>query len=152
MSRISRIFGRKDDQPSGEEDNASDQEVTLSSADTADQDTQRPPIVPELPDQDFGLKFVFSSGDSKTFTSLPILIGRSEQNDIVVNDETVSAVHARVCFDEQLRDICILDNGSLNGLFIDGQPTRKNILYDGVRIGLGSTEITFRDTGYIHSG
>ena len=100
--------------------------------------------------EQFGLKFVFESGESKIFNSLPITLGRAEQNDIVLKDDTVSAEHAKIYYDQQTKDICIVDLDSLNGLFIDGQPTRKNILYDGVQIGLGKVVVTFRDTGYIH--
>ncbi len=101
-------------------------------------------------DERYGLKFVFESGESKVFNSLPISLGRAEQNNIVLNDDTVSAMHAKIYYDQQIKDICIVDLDSLNGLFIEGQPTRKNILYDGVQIRLGKVAFTFRDTGYIH--
>lgn len=108
--------------------------------------------VPAL-DQDnvFGLKFHLDPDGTKTFTRLPITIGRSEQNDIVLNDKTVSAVHARVYYDDRVKDVCIVDNDSLNGLLVDEYPTYRNVLQDGVRIRLGRVTITFRDTGYIHS-
>jgi pSer/pThr/pTyr-binding forkhead associated (FHA) protein len=100
----------------------------------------------------YGLKFILPSGESKLFTSLPISIGRAKDNDIVLADETVSAHHAQVYYDPKARDICILDLDSLNGLFIGDQPTRRNILYDGVKIGLGTASLLFRDTGFIYSG
>lgn len=103
------------------------------------------------PDHVFGLKFILSPDEAKIFTSLPVTIGRSEQNDIVINDKTVSAVHARIYYDDRVKDVCIVDNDSLNGILIDGYPTYRNLLQDGVRIGLGKVTITFRDTGYIHS-
>ena len=102
-------------------------------------------------DQVFGLKFILSPNEAKIFTSLPVTIGRSEQNDIVINDKTISAVHARVYFDHRVNDVCIVDNESLNGILIDGYPTYRNLLQDGIRIKLGEVTITFRDTGYIHS-
>jgi pSer/pThr/pTyr-binding forkhead associated (FHA) protein len=145
MSRIAKLFGRKDDQASETEGGTSDQVPSLANT------GKSPQGVHGASDQGFGLQFQFASGESKTFTSLPISIGRSKQNDIILSDETVSAVHARVYYDEQVKDVCILDNDSLNGLFIDDQPTRKNVLHDGVRIRIGSVELTFRDTGYLHS-
>jgi pSer/pThr/pTyr-binding forkhead associated (FHA) protein len=84
------------------------------------------------------------------FTSLPINIGRSAQNDLVINHGSVSAMHAQVFFDERLKDVCIKDRDSLNGLFIDQKPTRLNVLHDGAKISLGDAVIDFRDTGYIH--
>ncbi|MBN1149438.1 MAG: FHA domain-containing protein [Anaerolineales bacterium] len=133
MAPISRLFGRKDDQPSPGKESAS----KASSQGAAD--------------DEFGLKFIFASGDSKVFTSLPISVGRGKQNDIVLDDESVSETHARIYYDEPAGDICILDRDSLNGLFIDDQPTRKNVLHDDVRIRVGRVELIFRDTGYIHS-
>ena len=133
MGRISRFFGRKDEGTSAGEGGASNAGSQGAAGD------------------EFGLKFIFASGDSKVFTSLPISVGRGEHNDIVLNDDSVSAVHAHIYYDEQAGDVCILDNDSLNGLFIDDQPTHRNVLHDDVRIRVGGAELIFRDTGYIHS-
>jgi pSer/pThr/pTyr-binding forkhead associated (FHA) protein len=103
-------------------------------------------------EQVYGLKFVLENGETRIFTTLPISIGRAPDNDIVLANETVSAHHARVYYDEKARDICIIDLDSLNGLFISGQPTRRNVLFDGVRIGLGTANLVFRDTGFIYPG
>jgi len=100
----------------------------------------------------FGLRFHLPSGETRLFTTLPISIGRASDNDLVIEHESVSSYHAQVFFDEMVSDVCILDLDSFNGLLIDGLPTRKNILHDGVKIGLGEATITFRDTGYIHQG
>lgn len=102
--------------------------------------------------QVYGLKFILENGESRIFTALPISIGRAPDNDIVLTNETVSAHHAQVYYDEKARDICIVDLDSLNGLFIGGQPTRRNVLFDGVRIGLGTASLVFRDTGFIYPG
>jgi pSer/pThr/pTyr-binding forkhead associated (FHA) protein len=69
----------------------------------------------------------------------------------VLDHESVSSTHAIVYFDEQAQDVCLLDQDSLNGVFIDNLPTHKNVLYDGVKITLGKVNVTFRDTGYIHT-
>ena len=98
----------------------------------------------------FGLKFILPTGEELLFTSLPINIGRSAQNNLVINHGSVSAMHAQVFFDERLKDVCIKDRDSLNGLFIDQKPTRLNVLHDGAKISLGDAVIDFRDTGYIH--
>jgi hypothetical protein len=135
MTWISRLFRRKSEQASTVEKGDPDPEITPGA---------------EGDNEMFGLQFILDSGESKTFTALPLKIGRGEQNDVKLNDETVSTDHAQVYYDEQVRDICIIDLDSLNGLFIGDQPTRKNILYDGVKIRLGRVQLTFRDTGYIH--
>jgi len=130
MDQIGKLFGKK----------------TGSSA--PDQEDSKGETSPETA---FGLKFIFETGEERLFTSLPISIGRGEHNDLVLNQETVSSEHALVYFDERVQDICIMDQDSLNGLFIDGLPTHKNVLHDGVRIQLGEVVLAFRDTGYIHT-
>jgi len=102
--------------------------------------------------ENFGLQFLLDSGESIIIPSLPVSIGREGQNDFVFNDDTVSSTHARIYFDDLVRDICIVDLDSLNGIFVNEKPTRKNLLFDGTRIRLGNVNLTFRDTGYIHPG
>lgn len=104
-----------------------------------------------MSDEMFGLKFSLDSGKTWTLDTLPARIGRSEQNEIVLDDESVSAIHAQVYYDDLIGDVCIQDLDSLNGLFINNLPTRKNVLQDGAKIGLGKLGLTFRDTGYIHT-
>jgi len=106
----------------------------------------------EKTDSLYGLRFTLESGESRLFTSLPISIGRADNNDIILPDETVSAHHAKVYYDEILNDICIVDLDSLNGLFIGDHPTHRNVLFDGVKIDLGAAILFFRDTGFIYSG
>jgi hypothetical protein len=101
--------------------------------------------------QEFGLQFIRDSGAIQTFTSLPVSVGRSPHNDIVLDDETVSAQHARVYYDEIVGAICVVDLDSANGTWINDHPTRKNVLEDGARLRLGKVQLEFRDTGYIHT-
>jgi hypothetical protein len=103
-------------------------------------------------EQQYGLQLTLESGESQLFTGLPISIGRAENNDLVLAEATVSAQHARIYYDEAVSELCIVDLDSLNGLFIDGQPTHRNLLFDGAKIGLGAATLTFRDTGFIYSG
>jgi len=99
----------------------------------------------------FGLIFIFNSGEEILFEMLPITIGRGVNNDLVIDDDTVSMVHALIYFDERVQDVCIADQCSLNGLLIDQFPTRCNVLHDRVKISVGGTSFHFRDTGYIHT-
>jgi hypothetical protein len=99
------------------------------------------------------LQLVDMSGKVWLLEPLPVNIGRdSKENKVVLSDEKVSAHHARIYYDEQLRSVCISDENSLNGIYIDDLPTLKNILYNGVKIKLGDTVLTYQDTGYIHPG
>ena len=157
MGRFSRLFSRKSEaeQAASAEGKSSAQDKTAPQPGVARGEAGQAQVKSQLggsPGQDFGLQFIFESGEVKTFQSLPITIGRSEQNDIILGDPTVSARHVRVYYDEHIKDICIQDVDSLNGLFINDQPTRRNILLDGMKIRLGKVNLVFRDTGYIHPG
>lgn len=101
-------------------------------------------------EQEYGLKFILDSGEARIFPVSPVNLGRLEENQIVLMEPSVSARHARVYYDENLKCICIVDLESLNGLHINDLPTRKNVLHDGDRIKLGNASLTFWDTGYIH--
>ena len=107
-------------------------------------------VTPALDGDEFGLQLSDQSGITNTLRSLPITIGRSSQNDIILVDDTVSDQHARIYYDEIIGNVCIQDLDSNNGTWINDLPTQKNILYDGVRLRFGSAELEYRDTGYIH--
>jgi pSer/pThr/pTyr-binding forkhead associated (FHA) protein len=143
MTQFARQDNQQNDSESKEQAVAGEQDKTASSLVGG---------CSELIDQSYGLKFTLESGESRLFTSLPISIGRAENNDIVLPDETVSAHHAQVYYDEIANNICIVDLDSLNGLFIGDQPTHRNVLYDGTKIGLGMATLIFRDTGFIYPG
>ena len=144
MGRIGKIFGRKPEQ--------------TASLKGGKAGPQNPPAAGkaeashEAENQEFfGLKLILDTGKEFAFSTLPVTIGRGETNQVVLNDETVSNSHALIYFDELAQEVCILDLDSLNGICVDHAPTRRNILSDGVTISLGAVDLTFRDTGYIHS-
>jgi pSer/pThr/pTyr-binding forkhead associated (FHA) protein len=155
MDRISRLFGKKTE-PSGSAEAASNKSdidqgprqpiAEVSSPVNSEKPTREASLTPE-----YGLKFILDDKREFLFTQLPVSIGRGKDNELIVQDPTVSDLHAIVYFDEAVHDVCIVDQDSLNGLCIDGLPTRKNVLHDGVTIQLGAAQICFRDTGYIHS-
>ena len=79
-----------------------------------------------------------------------LTIGRAPDNDIVIADEfpgaaSVAARHARV----ELRDgwVIIESAGPGAALFVNGQPTGRNILRNGWRVTLGEFSFTFRTAG-----
>ena len=138
MDKISRLFGKKEapGEPGEEHPESSEKGLPGHNSET---------------NEPFGLIFALPSGEVYHFSSLPITIGRSPEHDLVIDNDTVSAAHVLVYFDEKVHDVCILDQDSLNGLYIDDLPTRRNILHDGVKITLGEAILHFRDTGYIHN-
>ena len=106
------------------------------------------PFPPGSSAADFGLQLVLDD-DQVFHLELPTTIGRSRDNSIVISDDSVSTRHARIYFDERIAAVCIEDLNSTNGIFVDGRPTRVNVLEDGARLTIGSVSLTFRDTGYL---
>jgi pSer/pThr/pTyr-binding forkhead associated (FHA) protein len=147
MSKLSKLFGAKPNkEKQTEEPSLRPEDITLFV-----QSPVQPKSAEELGD-DFGLQFHLLTGDVKSFASLPIVIGRGKGNEIDLADDSVSAIHARIYFDERVGSICIEDQNSLNGIFVNNLPTTKNILRDGDKIKIGNLEMTFKDTGFIYQG
>jgi pSer/pThr/pTyr-binding forkhead associated (FHA) protein len=71
-----------------------------------------------------------------------ISIGRSADNDIVLQDPMVSKNHARVI--QQGNNLLVEDLGSSNGTIVNGQKVTSHVLADGDRLYLGETNLTFR--------
>lgn len=68
-------------------------------------------------------------------------LGRSEANDFTVADASVSSSHCQVIVSDG--DVSILDLGSTNGTFINGESTREAKLQNGQTVRLGSIEMIF---------
>ncbi|MER7015606.1 FHA domain-containing protein [Saccharopolyspora sp. NPDC000359] len=74
-----------------------------------------------------------------------ITIGRDRDCDIVVDDMTVSRVHAEL----RLRDgrYVVVDGGSLNGTYLNRQPVDVAELDDGDELWIGRVRFTFHSGG-----
>lgn len=147
MGKLSKLFGGKSskEQPLAESA-PRPEDITLFVP------SPNQPAGQKEPDTTFGLQFHLATGEIKSFTTIPISIGRGEANEINLQDESVSATHARIYFDERVGNICIEDQQSRNGIFVNNLPTSKNLLRDGDRIRIGNFEMTFQDTGFIYQG
>jgi serine phosphatase RsbU (regulator of sigma subunit)/pSer/pThr/pTyr-binding forkhead associated (FHA) protein len=76
------------------------------------------------------------SGDPPVMT-----VGRAAGNDIVIEDPSLSRVHAR--FSLRNGAACVEDLGSLNGTLVNGRPTEGvHTLKAGDRISLGKVDLT----------
>lgn len=97
----------------------------------------------------FGLQLVDQKGKIIPINNLPVSIGRGDQNEIRIEDETISKSHALIFYNKSAHAVCIEDLESNNGIHVNNKPTKKNILEDGFEIRLGAVSFTFRDTGYM---
>jgi hypothetical protein len=68
-------------------------------------------------------------------------LGRNEQNDLKINDPTVSSFHCEIDF--QNNTVLVRDLGSTNGTFINSVPIRQAILEPGQTLTLGSVDLFF---------
>jgi len=103
--------------------------------------------IPFNPRKDFAVFPVRHSVSGASDEDL-IWVGRSEENDVVIPDESVSAVHAflRRSEDGGLR---LQDMNSMNGTFVDNQAVPPQgmgepvALESGARVRFGSVKLTF---------
>jgi hypothetical protein len=70
-----------------------------------------------------------------------VVLGRSRDCDIQINDSNVSRRHAELR--QEGASYWIVDLGSTNGLEVNGKRVKRAKLADGDKITLGSTDVTF---------
>lgn len=81
------------------------------------------------------------SGKEFVLPGHPVTIGRSQENDFVIPDQSVSRQHVRV---ELNGGRCaVTDLGSHNGIVLGGKTLRKAVLNKGDRFELGDVAIEF---------
>jgi hypothetical protein len=97
-------------------------------AEPADQ----PPLAPA---------FITWEGGSRELDKPRIVIGRSRECDIQVNDTNVSRQHAAVLREGLTYSVVDLD--STNGVEVNGKRVKQLELEEGARFTVGSTELTF---------
>ena len=80
-------------------------------------------------------------GTSIPLTGAEIVIGRDPANRVAVNDPLVSRRHCAVR--NHGAEVQLSDLDSLNGTFVNGQPTREKKLEHGDRIKVGSSQFVY---------
>lgn len=70
-------------------------------------------------------------------------LGRRPNNDIVIDNLTVSGEHAALHLQDQTVEV--QDLGSTNGTFVNGQPIERQALRDGDQVIIGKYEVRFAD-------
>ena len=79
------------------------------------------------------------------------LLGRGTDCDLRLVDPGVSRHHAELRVEDS--QVVLVDLGSTNGTFVNGQPVRRVVLSDGTHVTLGRTTMIFRqDGGYQDNG
>jgi hypothetical protein len=73
------------------------------------------------------------------------ILGRGTDCDLRLVDPGVSRHHAELRVEDG--QVVLVDLGSTNGTFVNGQPVRRIVLTDGTRVTLGRTNLVFRRDG-----
>src|SRR5215468_8428660 len=80
-------------------------------------------------------------------TSPVTMLGRGTDCDLRLVDPGVSRHHAELRVEDD--QVVLVDLGSTNGTFVNGEPVRRVALTDGTRVTLGRTTLVFRrDAAY----
>ena len=100
--------------------------------------------------QQFSLRFISGKYQGGEFPIVPdkeLVIGRSNDIDIVLIEDMVSRRHARVIL--QGDSLVIEDLGSTNGTFVNGEKIRRSRLKEGDKVLIGTSiiRVAFSDGG-----
>lgn len=89
--------------------------------------------------------FLVATGDGSAphpITGSPWIIGRSKENDLTLNDNSVSRRHAELrCKSDG--SFTITDLNSLNGLYVNNAKVLTAVLHDGDRVDIGDIRLQF---------
>ena len=102
---------------------------------------------------DPGLYLAFREGDDLQITPLTrewTRIGRSLAADVRFDDPTVSRRHALIV--RQADGVRVLDDRSLNGVFVNGERVEWSVLSDGDEIVVGRHVLRFLDVPAVRTG
>jgi len=78
-------------------------------------------------------------------TKTQTVIGRSPQADLQIDNAGVSRHHAVVVAEDNT--FTVLDQGSQNGIYVNGRPVDEVALHHGDKIQIGKFEVTFSSKG-----
>lgn len=82
-----------------------------------------------------------AAGQSIPLPTTTVRVGRGLDNDIVLDDATVSRNHAAIAF--QNNEYYIEDVGSLGGTIVEGAPATRTLLSSGATLKIGGAELVF---------
>ena len=87
------------------------------------------------------LQMVDPPNTDYSFEKEEIRIGSMEDNDIVINDDTVSRYHCRIVQEDS--GYVLIDNRSTNGTFINKVRVREGFLKPGTILAVGQSQLRF---------
>ncbi len=117
------------------------------SGDGLDDDTKRVNSAQELSEipPKYAVSIVVRKGNKKgaeySITNSRTVIGRGTGADIIIDDPTVSRIHAAIEFCKN--KFILKDLGSTNGTFVDGTSIKQADLAHGVLFQIGGTVMEF---------
>jgi hypothetical protein len=103
-------------------------------------------MIPKVQPRLYGWLVVMNGGDTgkdHRITSWPVTIGRDAKCDIVVTDDSVSRIHARVR--RENGTAIFEDGGSANGSMRNGKRVQATELRDGDLLKLGETWLLYKE-------
>jgi pSer/pThr/pTyr-binding forkhead associated (FHA) protein len=83
-----------------------------------------------------------TAGNTYDLQTPVTLLGRGTDCDLRLVDTGVSRHHAELRVEDT--QVVLVDLGSTNGTFVNGQPVRRVALTDGTNVTLGRTTLVFR--------
>jgi pSer/pThr/pTyr-binding forkhead associated (FHA) protein len=95
---------------------------------------------PEAQKKHYALRFIsgkYQGGEFPIATDREILIGRSNELDVVLVEDMVSRKHARLSWHND--SLVIEDLGSTNGTFVNGEKVKRARLKEGDRVLIGTS-------------
>ncbi len=78
-------------------------------------------------------------------SAFPYSIGRNEDNDLVLDDLSVSGHHAML--EEAYGSVTLIDQGSLNKLVVNGRSVTEIEIADQMEVDFGNTRLRFHKEG-----
>ncbi len=106
------------------------------------------PVSPQLPET-FIARFEIKGSRRDRRLEFPVgrrvSVGRTGANDLVIDDISVSKIHASLIFDAQM-SLAVADTGSTNGTFVNGQRIaygKATRLADGDTVKFGEIDVVF---------
>lgn len=81
------------------------------------------------------------SGQTIPIQSDSVTIGRAPDNDVVLDDASVSRAHARISYRDG--QFTVDDAGSMSGTLVEGSSAAATVLSSGMSLNIGQTEMVF---------